>query len=168
MIVELGIAAGDVLVVRYAIVGDLDRLRIPAAGARLDPDRLWEHTCCELFVAPSPNERYEEWNFSPSGQIARFEFSAYRRRIPAASPIHTAPLEVTGQDRALRLAARVPLPAHRGEPVSLSLTAVVEDATGTRSYWALRHPADHPDFHDRRGFAVSVTSGPPIAIDQRG
>jgi hypothetical protein len=34
------------------------------------------------------------------------------------------------------------------------LTAVVEDAHGRRSYWALRHPAGGPDFHHRDGFAL--------------
>jgi hypothetical protein len=43
------------------------------------------------------------------------------------------------------------LPAPR---LRLALTAVVEDARGRLSYWALRHPPGRPDFHHRDGFAL--------------
>ena len=33
------------------------------------------------------------------------------------------------------------------------LSAVIEASDGL-SYWALRHPADKPDFHDADGFAL--------------
>jgi len=166
VVVDIGVSPGGVLVVRYAIVGELDRLRIPAAGASLDPERLWEHTCCELFVAPALGESYVEWNFSPSGQIARFAFSAYRERITSA-PATVAGPAVTVQDGALVLEARVPLPPDFGETALMSLSAVLEDAGGALSYWALRHPCDRPDFHHPEGFALALTLGPPIAIVHR-
>lgn len=161
IVVEL-VTAGELLVVRYAVVGELDRLRIPAAGARLDPERLWANTCCEMFLAPLAGESYVEWNFSPSGQLARFAFSGYRERIPSAPPAIAGPT-VTRRGRELRLEARVPLPAD----ARISLTAVLEDDTGALSYWALRHPCDRPDFHHPDGFALELTLGPPIAIVQR-
>jgi hypothetical protein len=166
VVVDIGVAAGDMLVVGYAIIGELDRLRIPARGASLDPERLWAHTCCEMFVAPALGEGYVEWNFSPSGQIARLAFSAYRKRI-ASAPTMVAGPAVTMDGRALRLEARVPLPPDVGETARLSLTAVLEDATGALSYWALRHPCDRPDFHHPEGFALGLTLGPPIAIVDR-
>lgn len=154
----------DVLVVRYAIVGDLDRVRIPATS--LDPERLWAHTCCELFVAPSPGEGYLEWNFSPNGQIACFAFTAYRQRSPSA-PTSSATSTVRVAGRELTLEARVPLPADVGELARMSLTAVVEDDGGTLSYWALRHPGARPDFHHEAGFALTLTLAPSIAIVDR-
>jgi hypothetical protein len=38
----------------------------------------------------------------------------------------------------------------------LGLTAVVEAADGSLSYWALRHPVARPDFHHRDGFAQTL------------
>jgi hypothetical protein len=38
----------------------------------------------------------------------------------------------------------------------LGLTAVVEDHSGRMSYWALRHPAEKPDFHDAGGFVARL------------
>jgi hypothetical protein len=168
VIVDIAVARFGVLVVRYAIVGALDRLRIPAPGASLDADRLWAHTCCELFIAPAGGEAYVEWNFSPTGQVAQFAFSAYRKRSPHPSaPTSVAGSAVTANDRELRLEARVPLPPDRGDAARISLSAVLEDASGALSYWALRHPCDRPDFHHPDGFALALTFGRQIAIVQR-
>ena len=158
-------STGGELVARYAVAGEIDRLRIPARGERLDPDRLWAHTCCELFVAPASGDGYLEWNFSPTGQVARFEFSAYRTRSssPGASTV-VGDSTVSVHDRELRLEARVPLPPHLGDTARIALTAVLEDASGTLSYWALRHPCDRPDFHRLEGFVLALTMGPPIEI----
>jgi hypothetical protein len=160
VLVNIAMASDGVLALRYTISGDLARLRIPPRSTRLDPDRLWAHTCCELFVAPAAGERYFEWNFSPTGQVARFAFSAYRSRSPTP-PAPTAIVDptVTLLERELRLEARVPLPPDLGTTARISLTAVLEDATGALSYWALRHPCDRPDFHHPDGFALSLTIG---------
>ena len=164
--VDVGVAAGGVLALRYAIVGERDRLRIPAAGASLDPERLWAHTCCELFVAPATGAGYVEWNFSPSGQLARFAFATYRERIASAQSTVAGPT-VTLQDGALVLEVSVPLPPGIGATTGVSLSAVIEDASGALSYWALRHPCDRPDFHHPESFALALTLGPPVAIVHR-
>ena len=153
VVVEIAVASSEMLVVRTAIVGDLERLRIPAAGSSLDPDRLWAHTCCELFVAPALGEGYVEWNFSPSGQLARFAFSAYRERIASPPPEIAGPT-VAVSGRELRLEARVPLPVAPG--LRITPTAVIEDCTGALSYWALRHPCERPDFHHPDSFVLDL------------
>ena len=45
-------------------------------------------------------------------------------------------------DVAIASATLPPLPRRYG------LTAVLEEAGGVKSYWALAHPAEKPDFHD--------------------
>ena len=42
---------------------------------------------------------------------------------------------------------------HPRAPLRIGLSAVIEASDGL-SYWALRHPADKPDFHDADGFAL--------------
>ena len=43
-----------------------------------------------------------------------------------------------------------------GRPLRLGLSAIVEDAAGTLSYWALRHPPGKPDFHHTDAFALQM------------
>lgn len=42
----------------------------------------------------------------------------------------------------------------------LGLSAVIEDADGALSYWALKHPTAKPDFHYRQAFALRL---PPMS-----
>ncbi len=37
-----------------------------------------------------------------------------------------------------------------------AITAVIEEADGTKSYWALAHPAEKPDFHHPDGFVLEL------------
>lgn len=43
-----------------------------------------------------------------------------------------------------------------GGPLELAVTAVVEQAGGALSYWALAHPGRAPDFHRRDGFQLRL------------
>lgn len=47
-----------------------------------------------------------------------------------------------------------------GQPLDLSLTAVIETKDQQLSYWALRHPGPKPDFHHRQGFALQIPADP--------
>jgi hypothetical protein len=70
--------AGDRLTVSYAIEGDLGRIRIPSPRPPQRAQRLWQHTCCEIFVAREGSPAYHEFNFSPSGEWAAYAFRRYR------------------------------------------------------------------------------------------
>ena len=39
----------------------------------------------------------------------------------------------------------------------LGLSAIIEETSGHRSYWALAHPPGKPDFHHHDCFAVEVS-----------
>ena len=43
-----------------------------------------------------------------------------------------------------------------GVGLRLGLAAVVEDRARVLSYWALKHPAEKPDFHHADGFAIDL------------
>lgn len=160
VVVEAAIIGGS-FELTYRIGGPIEQLYVPQTP--LDPERLWEHTCGELFVAPRGGEEYLEWNFSPTGQAACFEFEAYRRRRDSK---RTPDAEVitTRQAGALLVQVRVPLPSDLTEAARLSFTAVVEDSAGGISYWASAHPAQRPDFHHRDGFTLGLTLTPAPAI----
>ncbi|QEL63571.1 hypothetical protein OTERR_00950 [Oryzomicrobium terrae] len=153
------------LALDYRLQGDLAALRIASPATPLDPDRLWAHTCFEVFLARGDQPAYREYNFSPSGQWAAYAFADYRQRDGAlALPAPTLAWHREADREAGVLALRATLPATalpQGEgPLRLALTTVVERADGPLSYWALAHPAGKPDFHHRDGFALAV----PLAL----
>jgi hypothetical protein len=159
------------LAVTYVVEGDLDRLRVPAPRAPRLASRLWQHTCCEIFIACTGLPAYHEFNLSPSGEWAAYAFDGYRTpRAGASLAAELAPqLAVRGAAGQLeidivisldRLSAR-----HRGAQLSLALSAVIEDSDGMLSYWALRHPSGKPDFHHSEAFALELE---PVSKTRNG
>jgi hypothetical protein len=149
------------LALRYSLEGDLGRLRIPPEGLSRRADMLWQHTCFEAFVAAAGTPGYVEFNFAPSMQWAAYGFSAYRTGMAAAGLVRPPHLAVRREHDSLVLDASVELDSlsimREGAELRLALSAVIEDAQGRLSYWALRHPPGKPDFHHADGFVLSLT-----------
>jgi hypothetical protein len=149
------------LALRYRITCPPAELRLPAPQAPGPADGLWQHTCCEAFVAED-DDSYREFNFSPSGQWAAYRFTNYRERDNAFVPGAAPQLFVTPLADGFALQATIPaalLPP--GKPLHLSLTAVIEAADGSKTYWALAHCAAQPDFHVRQSFALTLNQYAP-------
>ena len=143
----------DVLRIEYALVGELDRIAIPAPVIGDRTDGLWQHSCFEAFMR-LPGEGYVEYNFSPSGNWAAYQFEGYREGMRAGYP---APyLHVERDDGRVGLTAYVELGRFATFPDAINLTAVIEETDGTKSYWALAHPAGKPDFHHPDGFVLEL------------
>jgi hypothetical protein len=142
---------------RYMVLGDIERLAIPAESAPGRADKLWQHTCFEAFVAVDAG--YYEFNFSPSAQWAIYRFSGYRAGMTAVEGVSPR-ITVRRDDSGLSLEAAVDLdslPALRaGSNLRLALSAVIEDTQRRISYWALAHPPGKPDFHHPDGFAMTL------------
>lgn len=138
---------GGDLVLKYVFEGAIERLEIPSG--RLDPERLWEHTCAELFVGETASRAYVEWNFSPTLQSARFAFSDYRERVEHEPG--DARVRIEKDANGLVLIARG---AFTPEPTKIGLTAITRDIDGAQSFWALKHPSERPDFHHPDGFVA--------------
>jgi hypothetical protein len=147
-------AAEGSLQLTYRLEGDLDRVRIPPAGAPRIAERLWQHTCCELFIAPAAGGAYHEFNFSPSGEWAAYRFEHYRHGMALLETLAAPRIRVQRGAGVLELHARIslPVPSH----ALLGLSAVIEETDGTLSYWALRHAPGKPDFHHRDAFALEL------------
>ncbi|WP_143435919.1 DOMON-like domain-containing protein [Hydrogenophaga sp. IBVHS1] len=153
----------DGLRLHYSLVGDIDSLRLPAPAAPVPTDGLWQHTCFEAFVAADGAAAYQEFNFSPSTAWAAYRFSGERERDTTAEALRRVllvPPQVQNAPRLLTLTARVPLDALPRSPavLSLGLSAVIEERSGHRSYWALHHPLPQPDFHHRDGHTLRLAA----------
>lgn len=142
---------GAGLLLHFILEGDLERLRLPAPGpARIAP-RLWERTCCEIFVARAGLPAYHEFNLSPSGEWAAHAFERYREGAMLEDAALDPRIAVRREAGKLELDALIRI---EGERLLIGLAAVIEAADGSLSYWALRHPPGKPDFHHRDGFAL--------------
>ena len=153
-------SADGSLVFFYRLAGDMARLLIPSSQPASRCDGLWEHTCFEAFIALPDETAYREFNFSPSGQWANYSFSSYRQ--PAEAPVtgHAPQISTLLTTGRLELTATIPAAALPGvAALQIGLSAVIESADtvdGSRSYWALHHPAAHPDFHHRDSFVLDL------------
>lgn len=138
-------------VFRYALSGDIDEVVLaPLSHPRPRKDGLWKSTCFEAFLCPGPGPEYVELNFSPSGAWNAYRFDSYRKgmtRVKVAPPRMT----VRRTKTAYALAASIPLQASR-----IGLTSVLALQDGATTYWSLLHPAPKPDFHDPRGWALTI------------
>lgn len=148
---------GHGLRIRYSLAAPPHLLQLPAPALPGFADQLWQHTCLEAFVAPADNPTYREFNFSPSGQYAEYHFRDERARVNA-SPSPSAPrLQWSTTDKGIELLAEVALSGiPHTQDLLVGLTTVLEDREGQLSHWALHHPKDRPDFHDRRGWTLRL------------
>ncbi|HUO11852.1 MAG TPA: DOMON-like domain-containing protein [Caulobacteraceae bacterium] len=144
----------------YRLTGDLARLAIPSPASPERADELWKHTCFEAFVRPQAGSEYLELNLAPSGQWAGYEFSRYREGM-RASGIGAPSIRVARSDEALVLRTEVdPSPALADAAWSVALSAIIEETSGRKSYWALAHPPGRPDFHAPAGFVLDIPPPP--------
>jgi hypothetical protein len=152
--VELG--HGSRVELEYVLAGDLAQLAIPRRARARRTERLWEHTCFEAFVAPAAGARYCELNVAPSTEWAAYSFDSYRHGMRPLELKKPPTVQVAETASELRVTAAVELGnvADAPWPWRIGLTAVVEDRTGGRAYYALKHPREKPDFHDAASFTV--------------
>ena len=148
------------LVIHYFVTGKISDLLLPSVTAPTRSDELWRHTCFEAFINSSPSNAYHEFNFAPSMQWAAYRFSDYRSGMSVASEMSTPHTEVRSSDTCYEV--QVALELDRLLRLSndatwrLGFSAVIEETSGHKSYWALAHPPGNPDFHHSVCFACEL------------
>jgi hypothetical protein len=153
--------ASGSLTLLYALRADMLRVRIPATAPPARADGLWAHTCFEAFITPGvAGAGYYELNFSPSLQWAIYSFQGYRQGMSPTDVTAPPKLTVRTFDDGLELSATIGAHDLKGlravHTLKLAVSAVVEDDSGTLSYWALKHAPDKPDFHHGDGFVLEL------------
>lgn len=157
--VAVGVVATPAgLGLHYRVRADRQALRVPAPVPPGPADGLWRHTCCEAFVGDGDGGHgYHEFNFSPAGTWAAYRFTAMRQRDLAYRPPAVPRVQYRAEADGFTVCAEIPsalLPPGAGH--RLGLTTVLEHADGSLSYWALRHDAAQPDFHQPATFLVPL------------
>ncbi|WP_010217190.1 DOMON-like domain-containing protein [Sphingomonas sp. PAMC 26621] len=147
---------GDELLLTFTVEG-LEHVALPDRAVPSRTDGLWKTTCCELFLAPPGSDVYFEFNYSPSTQWAAYRFDSYRAGgcdLPLSVEPHV------DHESAYLAVVRQNLSDLPPGPLQMSLTAVIEETDGTKSYWALAHAPGPPDFHNRATFIATLPVPP--------
>jgi len=140
----------------YSVTCDPAALIIPAYvknGGRTDG--LWHTTCFELFARRSGEPGYLEFNFSPSSQWAAYRFSGYREGMRDWS-IAAPQIFTETRDDGISMQVTLALTELAKAPLDLGLSAVVHETGDVKSYWAVAHPPEKPDFHHPDCFALHL------------
>jgi hypothetical protein len=159
--VEIDLSPSGLLRLGYRVTGDLDLLRLPPAAPPDRTDDLWKTTCFEAFIQPGDGPAYYEFNLSPSTAWATYGFIGPRQDMRPAFEIPAPRIETMAERAGFQLGAEIDLPLAVfpvGRPWRVGLTAVIEDTSGGKTYWALAHPPGAPDFHSPAGRVLELTA----------
>jgi len=131
---------------------------MPAVSVATRMDELWRHTCFEAFVAAGA--AYYEFNFAPSRHWAAYRFSSYRTDMRVATEIGAPQIAVERSPERYTLRASLELDRLLLSPdatLRLGLSAVIEENSSHRSFWALAHPPGKADFHHSDCFTLELS-----------
>jgi len=138
----------------FGIGAPAARFLLPEAAEPGRADQLWQTTCFEAFLKEEGAEAYREWNFAPSGNWAAFDFTGYREGMAEAEI--GAPPYIRLEDNLTWWTLGATIAVEAGRAWQLGLSAVLEERDGTKSYWAVAHVAEKPDFHHPDCFAARL------------
>src|SRR5215218_1885106 len=138
----------------FGVGAPAERFVIPVSEEPHRAHELWQTTCFEAFLRPLGEESYREWNFAPSGDWAAYEFTAYRDNMTPAEIDAEPYIRMEDNFTWWAFGATIAVPSDTNWELGLSV--VLEEKDGTKSYWALAHPGERPDFHDPGCFVAHL------------
>jgi hypothetical protein len=139
----------------FGVGAAADRFVIPPLSEPWRADELWQSSCFEAFLRAAGEEAYREWNFAPTGNWAAYDFSGYRADMTRAEV--GSPPYIRMEDNFTWWTVGATIAVEADRQWDLGLAAILEEKDGTKSYWALAHPAgNQPDFHDPVCFAARL------------
>lgn len=144
----------------FRLEGGVDTIVLPPAGPNARTDDLWKTTCFEIFWQPIGGTYYREFNLSPSGRWAAYDFDGFRENMRDA-PVDAISLacshgSANGQgELVLKASIASDLPA----PAQVALNAIVEHADGGLQYWALAFGPGKAEFHSKACRQMIVERG---------
>lgn len=133
----------------YQLMGNIQLLQIPTPHELHDrTDNLWQHTCCEIFIANDNTAQYREWNFSPSSQWQLYEFTNYRESRTTPKTLEPQIYSIITPNQ-FTLTVHLPNTWHfHNTKLRLGLAMILQDIAGKIYYLALKHVNALPDFHN--------------------
>lgn len=132
----------------FRLEGRVGIIKVPAPEPSIRTDNLWKTTCFEIFWQPIGGSWYREFNLSPSGRWAAYDFDSFREGMRDA-PVDAIAVECDQQNLqgteelvlTAKIAAELPAPAQ------VALNAIVEHEDGGLQFWALAFAPGKAEFH---------------------
>lgn len=115
---------------------------------------LWKSTCLEIFWKRKEEEKYWEFNLSSDLNWNIFSFDQYRqpqeREDLAFKSVNFSKKSSTPVKFYIEL--DLALSGIVQEKIQVGITSVLEHNNQQKSYWALTHKGEKPDFHLKESF----------------
>ena len=154
--------SGPLISLRYEITGrSLKNVFFPEKEE--SPSRkeeLWNTTCLEAFLSAKDQKKYWELNLSPSASWNCYSFDSYRSGMIEEAAVTTLPIVTSLNEEAFVMETRLGLEGIADlsikDGLMFGLSCVLVTKKGEKSYWALKHCGNRPDFHLRDSFVVSI------------
>lgn len=143
----------------FHLSGALDELVIPQRGEQITRNNgLWETTCFECFLRCENSNGYREVNISPSGCWNVYRFSGYREGMGEESTVTSLPSKIQRTDASFSLCCLIPVQDlfQADQGIRLGLSCVLEYKNGEKSFLAITHPGEQPDFHHPDGMVQQL------------
>jgi hypothetical protein len=137
----------------FRLDGRIGAIALPAPGPSIRTDNLWQTTCFEIFWQPLGAAGYREFNLSPSGRWAAYDFDAFREGMRDA-PVGAIALASSQSDSELVLKATIA--ADLPVPAQVALNAIVDHGDGNLQFWALAFGPGKPEFHSEACRSIIV------------
>lgn len=142
--------------IRYKVIGDISPIVINEGHTPQFRDELWKMTCFEMFVQNDNGPQYYEYNFAPNGDWASYSFDDYRNGMTAIE-INQPDIALSRSDDMIEVHVIMDINALPTGHLNIGLFAMIF-TDDDRSYWALEHSEDTPNFHQRDCFLHPLTA----------
>ncbi|GAB5347600.1 DOMON-like domain-containing protein [Alteriqipengyuania sp. 357] len=139
-------------------VAGAEQLVLPPLAGPGRADELWKTTCFELFLMPGDGPAYAEFNLSPSLRWNAYDFTDRREEMKPRPMPREPQCRIGGEGSSTIFDAAIPTGGLPPLACSMGLTCVIEEHGGRKSYWALAHGSDAPDFHDPACFTARLAA----------
>lgn len=128
----------------FRLDGQVPAIILPPPAGPERRDFLWQTTCFEIFWQPLGGTYYREFNLSPSGCWAAYDFDSFREGMRDA-PVEA--IAIACSHDAAGLVLKASIAADLPTPAQVALNAIVEHPGGGMQFWALAFPPGKPEFH---------------------
>jgi hypothetical protein len=128
----------------FRLDGHVPAIIVPEPAAPERMDNLWKTTCFEIFWQPLGGTWYREFNLSPSGRWAAYDFDSFREGMRDA-PVEAIAISCSHDENGLVLKASIA--AELPDPAQVALNAIVDHPGGALQFWALAFPPGKAEFH---------------------
>jgi len=149
--------------VHFAVSANLEEFGAIALAEPDEPtqrlNNLWQTICFEFFLTTIDTSRYWEFNLSPAGHWNVYRFQDYRQGMQLETAFTDFPFTFSLKNNSLELDLDLDLQKLdlAQKTINIGVSTVIADKNKQISHWAIAHPRQTPDFHDRASFLLQFS-----------